>query len=348
MSDDVLLEGLLTRYSPTFDEHEAVTFLVTEMNHLGYQAFVDEVGNAVGVRGEGPRTIMLLGHIDTVPGYINVRYEDDFLYGRGSVDAKGPLACFTAAAARVTPPPGWKLIVIGAVGEEGNSRGAQFVRDHYRPDAVIIGEPSKWERITLGFKGSLWCHYSVSHSQTHSAHSVESACEAAVRFWNEVSAWCRSIEPEGPLSFYQLTPSLRSMHSDASDGFNETAEVHINLRLPPAVSVQAVTARLSELAGDGVLEVEDGAVDAYRSDKNNFAVRSMLAAIRQAGGTPGFTVKTGTSDMNVVVPVWRCPTLAYGPGDSSLDHTPNEHISISEYHQAIEVLSTALALMMKD
>ena len=46
--------------------------------------------------------------------------------------------------------------------------------------------------------------------------------------------------------------------------------------------------------------------------------------------------------MNVVGPVWRCPITAYGPGDSALDHTPNEHISITEYLEAIRVLRRAL------
>ena len=49
-------------------------------------------------------------------------------------------------------------------------------------------------------------------------------------------------------------------------------------------------------------------------------------------------LKTGTADMNIVGPVWNCPILAYGPGDSSLDHTPDEHILIPEYYQAVKVL----------
>jgi LysW-gamma-L-lysine carboxypeptidase len=53
-------------------------------------------------------------------------------------------------------------------------------------------------------------------------------------------------------------------------------------------------------------------------------------------------LKTGTSDMNVAGPVWGCPILAYGPGDSSLDHTPNEHLHLNEYWRAILVLEQAL------
>ena len=42
--------------------------------------------------------------------------------------------------------------------------------------------------------------------------------------------------------------------------------------------------------------------------------------------------------MNVVAPVWGCPIVAYGPGDSSLDHTPHEHLDLTEYWQAVLVL----------
>ena len=34
--------------------------------------------------------------------------------------------------------------------------------------------------------------------------------------------------------------------------------------------------------------------------------------------------------------------MAYGPGDSSLDHTPDEHIEIKEFLQGIDVLARAL------
>ena len=76
----------------------------------------------------------------------------------------------------------------------------------------------------------------------------------------------------------------------------------------------------------------------------NALVRSFLAGIRSvdAAVQPGFVVKTGTSDMNVVAPVWQCPIVAYGPGDSALDHTPNEHLELDEYWRAVLVLEATL------
>jgi LysW-gamma-L-lysine carboxypeptidase len=79
-------------------------------------------------------------------------------------------------------------------------------------------------------------------------------------------------------------------------------------------------------------------VPAYRGQKNNALVRAFVSSIRQGEGEPGFLLKSGTSDLNLVAPAWGCPAVAYGPGDSSLDHTPHEHISLVEYERAVSVL----------
>ncbi|HQV95841.1 MAG TPA: M20/M25/M40 family metallo-hydrolase, partial [Anaerolineales bacterium] len=76
--------------------------------------------------------------------------------------------------------------------------------------------------------------------------------------------------------------------------------------------------------------------------------RSFLSGIRSQGGEPRFVYKTGTADLNIVAPVWKCPAVVYGPGDSSLDHTPNEHIELEEYAKAATVLTdTLLKLIQK-
>ena len=341
MDEVALLEGLLKIYSPSHQERDAVNYLVSAMASMGYRAFADEAGNAVGSRGAGPDEIMLLGHIDTVAGFIDVHREEDLLYGRGAVDAKGPLACFAAAGARVSPPPGWRITVVGAVGEESQSHGALFLRDRYHPQALIIGEPSKWDHITLGFKGSLWVDYTVRVSMAHTASGIESAPEAAVRFWNELRAWCSALNPPGAGPFNQLTPTLRGM-SSSSDGFDEAASLRIGLRLPPAVSPEMVINSLQTLKGAGSMSVSEP-IPPYKAEKNTPLVRAFLTAVRGAGGTPVFSFKTGTSDMNLVAPVWGCQTVAYGPGDSTLDHTPGEHVSIQEYLKSIAVLADVLS-----
>jgi LysW-gamma-L-lysine carboxypeptidase len=94
---DTLL-GLVKRYSPSGFESEAVMWLVERMQFLGYtKTFVDDTGNAIGIKGKGEKTLLLLGHIDTVIGNIPINISENSLFGRGTVDAKGPLSAFVDA-----------------------------------------------------------------------------------------------------------------------------------------------------------------------------------------------------------------------------------------------------------
>src|SRR5512140_3413908 len=185
MSEFDTLVGLVSQYSPSGQERGAVEWLIARMKSLGFDdACIDDAGNAVGVIGKGSKQVVLLGHIDTVPGEIAVRRDaipsHEVLYGRGSVDAKGPLACFVDAVAKAGATEGWQLVVIGAVEEERDSEGARFVASQYKPDFVIVGEPNQWDRVALGYKGSAWANVTLTREQSHTASGEVTAAEAAI------------------------------------------------------------------------------------------------------------------------------------------------------------------------
>ena len=141
MKNPKTLIELVSYYSPSGNEKNAVEYLVKRMSELGFtSSFSDSAGNAVGIMGMGINQLILLGHIDTVPGEIQLLIEDGKIYGRGSVDAKGPLACFVDAVSQVGIIENWQFIVIGAVEEERNSEGARFIAAQYKPKFSIIGE----------------------------------------------------------------------------------------------------------------------------------------------------------------------------------------------------------------
>ncbi|HOT90543.1 MAG TPA: [LysW]-lysine hydrolase [Anaerolineae bacterium] len=338
---DDLLQGLVERYSPSTQERPAVEYLVGRMAALGFRAYIDGAGNAVGEIGDGERAVLLLGHIDTVPGFINVRREGGRLYGRGAVDAKGPLATFVMAAARAGVTNGKRIIVAGAVEEEAaTSKGARFLLDKLTPEAVIIGEPSGWDCVTTGYKGRLLVQYILTREIGHTAGPETNACEDAFAFWRAVTEYAAACNAARPRVFEQLTPSLRAMHSE-DDGFLQTATLTLGFRLPPNIDTDALETTLCTLAGDATLGFSGREV-AYHAAKNTPLARAFVKAIDAEGGRIQFKVKSGTSDMNVVGPVWNCPILAYGPGDSALDHTPHESIELNEYHKGIAVLTRVL------
>ena len=315
------------------------------MGDHGFQSYIDDSGSAVGVKGKGSHEILLLGHIDTFPGSVPLRLVGRKLYGRGSVDAKGPLAAFAVAAAQVDPPEGTRLVVIGATEEEAaTSRGARHALAQFQPSACIIGEPSGWDRITLAYKGRLLVDWSWKGPLAHSAGLIPSPSERAVSFWDEVKVYTHDVNDGRVGLFNCLTPSLRSINTTI-DGTHGKAQMQLAFRLPPDLSPDDVETPLRNRANGASLRFYGGE-KAYVAAKNTHLTRAMLRAIRSHEGQPSFVFKTGTSDMNVVGPVWRCPIIAYGPGDSRLDHTPEEHIDLDEFQRAIAVLTHALEDLM--
>jgi LysW-gamma-L-lysine carboxypeptidase len=336
-----LLHDLVATPSPSFNEATASHLLVEWMRAHGYdQAHVDESGSAIGIIGKGSRDIMLLGHIDTFPGNPPVRIDGRLLYGRGSVDAKGPLCAFATAAARANIPAGWRVIVVGAVEEEAaSSKGARHQLTQFQPELCIIGEPSRWDRITLGYKGRLLLDWHWEGALAHSAGQTLSPAEHAVNYWQCIQDHAARHNEGGTTQFEQLSLSLREINT-GSDGVYGWAKMTIGLRLPLGVNPDELASQLTPEDG-ATLRTYSGE-HAFAADKDNTLTRTLRGAIRAFGGQPRFVYKTGTADMNVVGPVWKCPIVAYGPGDSALDHTPDEHIGLDEYLRAIDVLTHVL------
>jgi LysW-gamma-L-lysine carboxypeptidase len=279
-----------------------------------------------------------------VPGEIPVRIEDGILYGRGAVDAKGPLAAFVAAAAQAELPAGVRVTVIGAVGEESfGSPGATWLRDHRpAPATLIIGEPSGWDGLVLGYKGSVSVTARVKRGLSHSAGPEITAAEQLVNFWNSLSTWLSehngAIEP----GFRSLDATLRELHS-GSDGLHEWAGLAATFRMPPGVTSAWVVEQVNALVGAHGVEPEwTYNAEAFRSERSSPLVAPFLASIRAQGGQPRIKVKTGTSDMNIVAPHWGCPAVAYGPGDARYDHTPDEQIPLADLEQGVAVLTGAI------
>ncbi|MEX2536782.1 MAG: M20/M25/M40 family metallo-hydrolase, partial [Trueperaceae bacterium] len=231
-----MLRGAVSIASPSGFEDRVACYLVERMKSLGGKAYVDASGSAVATIGSGPLKVMFLGHIDTVAGDIPVRIEDDCLYGRGTVDAKGPFCAAIAAASRLTEETldRLSLTLIGATEEEApSSKGARHALAAYpRPDLLIIGEPSGWDAMTLGYKGRLVLRVVVAKPNHHSAGSESSAADDAVRLWNRVAVWVAGFNRAQERIFDQLQATLQSIATD-DDGLEQRCTLTIGFRLPP-------------------------------------------------------------------------------------------------------------------
>lgn len=111
----------------------------------------------------------------------------------------------------------------------------------------------------------------------------------------------------------------------------------VQLRVPIGEAVEDVREQADIHLVEGTTSWKD-TLPAVMQDRRTVLVRAFRAAIRREGGDPRALVKMGTSDMNIYAQEWGCPMVTYGSGNSELDHTPVERISLDEFDRAINVL----------
>jgi LysW-gamma-L-lysine carboxypeptidase len=328
-----LLVDLVETPSPSGEEDAAARRLVDFFTAHGRAARVDEVGN---VRAPGDDTVLLTSHIDTVPGDIPVEVTptdgEPALWGRGSVDATGSLAAMAVVAVEMG------VSFLGVVGEEVDSRGARHVieSDRQEPDAVVNGEPSGWTGITLGYRGLLAGTYVATSESGHTSRPENNAIQDAMDWWSRVES---EFDPDEYLPvFERVTCKPTTFEGGASvDGLSVEATMEVQLRVPPKYTVDDVREMADGQLDAGTVHWYDRVPPVMESPRTPVA-RAFRAAIRNAGGEPRLLRKTGTADMNVFASAWDCPMVTYGPGDSDLDHAPDEHLPLGEYDRSIDVL----------
>src|SRR5580704_12120756 len=141
--------------------------------------------------------IVLSTHMDTVPPYFGCTEDDEFLYGRGTCDAKGIIAAQVAAADRLREG-GVKVGLLFVVGEERDSAGAKVANRNPRGSRFLInGEPTD-NRLALATKGALRVELRAHGRMAHSAYPElgESAIDKLIESLHDVLALRLPFEPE--------------------------------------------------------------------------------------------------------------------------------------------------------
>jgi LysW-gamma-L-lysine carboxypeptidase len=361
-----LLTNLLGIYSPSGKEEAIGNFLAEEMTKLGFQVGKDGIGNVIGVVGEGEPVILLCGHMDTVTGHIPLRVEQDKIYARGAVDAKGPLAAMVMAASEVVKEPSFKgkILVASVVEEEATSRGVKhLITQGIEVDYAIFGEPSGVENITIGYKGQIQLKIIL---QTQTGHSstpwlYENALEKAYELWQQIKnsypypVLDKQENSESP--FNVVTACLTKVTGGrANSVIPFESEMYIDVRVPPQFTSAQVFEEMQKIitkyqASNPKVTVKatvTDTVEPFEVNKSSPLVHALSAAVRKVLNKPATLLrKTGTGDMNILGRAMNLPIVTYGPGDSHLDHTIDEHIVLSEYLDSIQVYKETLLKLVE-
>jgi putative selenium metabolism hydrolase len=164
------------------EEGQVAHLIQQKMQTLGYdEVSTDAYGTVIGrLKGGSGPSLMLNSHMDHVdPGDpsgwphppFSGHLVDGHLWGRASVDMKGPLACMVYTPAILKSlniaPPG-DLYVTTAVMEEVGGIGTSYLAQHLHSDCAIVGEPSK-NTLRLGHRGRVEIQIVITGKAIHAS-----------------------------------------------------------------------------------------------------------------------------------------------------------------------------------
>lgn len=347
MDPQDFLKRMLEIYSPSGQEAELANFLQSQMNSMGFDAEIDEVGNVIGRIGEGAPTILLCGHMDTVTGELPVQVINGELTGRGAVDAKSPLAALILAAANfVDKKIKGSILVVGTVQEEGTSIGIKNIVDKgLKADYSIFGEPCNTNFIVIGYKGSLDVELGVRTKPGHPANPmVRNASEELISIWLKI---------KDALGKYQSKSNYDSVNVSLGklNGGDTQSSAEIRVRIPVKMSCDDISEIISHVVQEYCGANTDityttrliDKTEPYESKKSSPLIEALGNSIKQITGKEARLIKkTGTGDMNIYGNSIKTSAVTYGPGDPRLDHTEYEKISIKQFLDTIKILTVTI------
>jgi LysW-gamma-L-lysine carboxypeptidase len=349
-----LLEKALRLYTPSLAEKPLAEFLADKCDDLGFDNIrIDEVGNLIATIGSGSPTVLLCGHMDTVPGKVKVRKEGDYLYGRGASDAKAPLMAMLLAASTMQKNNG-TIIFVGAVDEEGNATGIKnLAKQKLNIDYAVFGEPSGIRNVTIAYKGRIAINLKVNVGDSAHASApwlAKNAIEEALKFTAELK---KSLEEnqEGKSKGMILTATPTEIKGgDSHNVTPKECDTIMDIRIPVTMNCKMVGERIATLVGEiskkqgveAIYSVLDE-TEPFEAPLDSPLIRAFTLGVMDVEHTrPALIRKTGTGDMNIIGTLWNIPVVTYGPGDPHASHTMDERVSMNEYLRGIEVIKNTL------
>src|SRR3954447_13799004 len=179
----MLLEGLVAIPSVSGEEGPLALFVEQTTRSWGLDVVRDDASVRVEVRGRaaGP-TLALVSHLDVVPpgkGWTRDPFtptvEGTRLYGRGSGDAKAPVAAMLSAAKDVAdaggPDAGRPLVLFGYGEETKHTAMERAVQSAGPIDAAVVGEPTNLD-LAVAQRGLMMVDLLADGDQRHAGYAA--------------------------------------------------------------------------------------------------------------------------------------------------------------------------------
>ena len=181
------LREIIAAPSPSGDEGAVAARTVREMERCGFdKAFVDDIGNAVGMLGSGSPAVLFDAHMDTVGIHERAlwkhdpyagAYDGEFVHWRGAAENKGALAAiiYGVKAMREAGLLRGTVYVTGSVFEEdcdGLGLWYALAKTGLKPDCVVVGKFTGLA-IIRGQRGRMEIRVTVPGKSCHASTPEE-------------------------------------------------------------------------------------------------------------------------------------------------------------------------------
>ncbi|WP_049987053.1 M20 family metallopeptidase [Halobellus rufus] len=340
------------------DVAEMREFLVETIESQGVDARVDDAGNTLASKGAAdPETHLVFNtHIDTVSPHVPFERDqiDGHLVrirGRGSCDAKGPLAALLSAFFAVEPAADARVTLAVTPDEEVLSTGAAAL--DLDADLYVVGEPTGLD-VCPAAKGRFQGTLTLTGSAAHAAESdsginaiagLEGAL-AAIRTFDDD----RASHPQ--LGSASLTPTVVS-GGESTNQVPAECELVLDRRSVPPETAAGFRAELEAAVREAVPEDVGVAFDltdrptpfleAFATDESHELVRTLAGAAERAGGSGVVRPFTAATEASYFSPA---PVVVFGPGvladdQGAVAHAEREYVDVDDVRRAASALSDA-------
>lgn len=353
------LRRLIKTPSLSGHEGELAELIVEEMEPLGYDVTVDEMGNVIGFLGEGERPVIFDGHMDHVsegspkswshPPYA-AEIHGDVIYGRGAVDMKASLSAMIYGCA--ASEPSGSVVVACVVHEETNEGVALreiIERRVPRPKACILGEPTDL-KLSIGQRGRTVFKITTRGLTSH-ASMPELGVNSIYRMIPVIEKLRQADEflPRDPFlgAGSMAVTGIRS--SPEGPVVPDLCEILVDRRLIPEERLERVLEEMRGLAPEAEVELMVDEMTCYTglrvsvqqyfpgwiTHPGSRLVTLCLEALEASlGYRPETTVWRFSTDGVATAGALGIPTVGFGPGDPSLAHRPDERVSLTDVRAA--------------
>lgn len=366
-------------------EGEVAMAISAEMRRLGFdEVWTDQAGNVIGkIKGGTGPTILLNGHMDHVdPGPVegwpyapfSGQIVDEELWGRASVDMKGPVAAMIYATSLFKQidliPPGDVLMTVPVM-EEVGGLGTLHLAAQLQAEAAICGEPSS-NTLRRGHRGRVGLTITFEGRSAHASvpHLGLNPHYGAAAFLNQLSTL--PMAQDVALGPSTVVPTLYATDQISPNVIPGKVILSLDWRNVPTESPEAIVTKLQQLVdtalkttknetGSALVEIVTTEFVTYTglrkilpsifpsfilAEDNPFIEASLAALTAVLGQEQNVDIWRFATDGGHLM-VAGIPTIGFGPGDETLAHTNQERINLSQLKAAVPAYA-ALTLTLAE